>query len=466
MTSPRPTLRRAVYVGLLLTVAIAAFADAKKKKKSKKEDKDRCPGCKTLSDNFAKEFGNTKGRSSGGGNSAWEEARGIKYDTSEQRLFEILDGICNSNSECNAALEQVEEAIEAWWPEREDKDSADGFFEAMCVNEAKVCCKPGFFGKSCAACPGGADKPCGGNGNCKGAGTRTGNGKCKCDDGYSGKTCSKCKKTHFLQGSGHEEGMSCIKCDDACKQSCKGPGAEFCDECKAGYTTPASGTGCEDVDECALKTATCDKSKYCANTPGNYTCESCDASCHADDGCTGPLPVDCAEQSCADGYTFDAEKGCTDVDECGTGHTCDADKYCYNTVGSVSCLGCATACVADKGCTDGTPEGCNACKEGFEAIPDAERGCRDIDECSNEGACEDPGKTCRNTRGSFECNCIPPKEEIDGKCVEPDPDTEKAEEAAEPVPKAPTIQNLDINDPDAAKKLAESIANMGKKDEL
>ena len=37
---------------------------------------------------------------------------------SEQRLFEILDGICNSNSECNAALEQVEEAIEAWWPER------------------------------------------------------------------------------------------------------------------------------------------------------------------------------------------------------------------------------------------------------------------------------------------------------------------------------------------------------------
>jgi len=42
MTSPRPTLRRAVYVGLLLTVAIAAFADAKKKKKSKKEDKDRC----------------------------------------------------------------------------------------------------------------------------------------------------------------------------------------------------------------------------------------------------------------------------------------------------------------------------------------------------------------------------------------------------------------------------------------
>ena len=37
---------------------------------------------------------------------------------SEQRVFEILDGICNSNTACNAALEQVEEAIESWWTER------------------------------------------------------------------------------------------------------------------------------------------------------------------------------------------------------------------------------------------------------------------------------------------------------------------------------------------------------------
>lgn len=422
----RPSLRRLLYITVVALAAAAVLADAaksKKKKKSKgKKEKDRCPGCKTLTDKFVTEFGKTKGRSSGGGNSAWEEAKGIKYDTSEQRLFEILENVCGSNNDCNAALEMAEEPIEDWWKEREDKETADGLHQAICVDAAKLCCKDGHFGASCKACPGGAEKPCSEHGDCQGAGSRTGSGKCKCHTGYAGKTCSKCKQDHFLKGSGTQEGFMCEKCDDACKKSCKGPGAEFCDDCTEGYAKADSGTGCADVDECALKTATCDKNKYCANTPGNYTCETCDSACHPDDGCSGPAPKDCSDESCADGYAYNAEEGCQDVDECAADHKCDVGQFCYNAPGSVSCLPCASACDPAQGCSDGTPEGCSGCKEGFEPIPDTERGCRDVDECSKENACDDPGKTCRNTRGSFECNCIPPKEEVDGKCVEPDPE--------------------------------------------
>ena len=70
--------------------------------------------------------------------------------------------------------------------------------------------------------------------------------------------------------------------------------------------------GCVDVDECAPGgAANCTApSVYCANTDGSYTCEKCDVSCHADDGCTGPGPKGCAEGTCADGYT-NSPHGCT-----------------------------------------------------------------------------------------------------------------------------------------------------------
>lgn len=75
--------------------------------------------------------------------------------------------------------------------------------------------------------------------------------------------------------------------------------------------------GCVDVDECALGTAECAAGKYCVNTDGNYTCAECHKACHPDDGCTGPGPDTCAENSCADGFVFDAESSaCTDIDEC------------------------------------------------------------------------------------------------------------------------------------------------------
>lgn len=60
----------------------------------------------------------------------------------------------------------------------------------------------------------------------------------------------------------------------------------------------------------------------------------------------------------------DPALGCVDIDECLNESACEVGKYCFNKPGSVACLPCATACDASQGCTDGTPEGCNACRDG------------------------------------------------------------------------------------------------------
>lgn len=42
------------------------------------------------------------------------------------------------------------------------------------------------------ACRGGSEKPCHGNGNCDGDGTRAGDGSCKCKKEYQGEFCLDC----------------------------------------------------------------------------------------------------------------------------------------------------------------------------------------------------------------------------------------------------------------------------------
>ena len=96
----------------------------------------------------------------------------------------------------------------------------------------------------------------------------------------------------------------------ACSGGCTGPGTKFCKGCATGYKKDESGD-CIDINECAEGSFECDKGKHCENTAGNYTCANCDVSCHKDDGCTAAGPTGCAEKSCADGYEFLEETGCT-----------------------------------------------------------------------------------------------------------------------------------------------------------
>ncbi|RXN30201.1 zinc finger BED domain-containing 4 [Labeo rohita] len=84
----------------------------------------------------------------GGGNTAWEERKLSKYESSEIRLTEILESLCSSsNFECNHMLEENEEHFEMWWFKRKAKHP--DLFKWFCIETIKVCCPKGSFGPDC-----------------------------------------------------------------------------------------------------------------------------------------------------------------------------------------------------------------------------------------------------------------------------------------------------------------------------
>lgn len=100
----------------------------------------------------------------------------------------------------------------------------------MCIQGLKLCCGKGRYGKTCEACPGGADSPCNGHGVCDGEGTRGGKGKCKCDLGYKGKSCTSCKKGFYKAQPAPDGGApECKQCDVACA-ACIGASPAECSE--------------------------------------------------------------------------------------------------------------------------------------------------------------------------------------------------------------------------------------------
>lgn len=48
-----------------------------------------------------------------------------------------------------------------------------------------------------AACQGGSERPCSGNGHCSGDGSRQGDGSCQCHPGYRGPLCADCMDSYF-----------------------------------------------------------------------------------------------------------------------------------------------------------------------------------------------------------------------------------------------------------------------------
>ena len=62
---------------------------------------------------------------------------------------------------------------------------------------------------------------------------------------------------------------------------------------------------------------------------------------------------------------------------------------------------CFDGCAS--GCTAGGPKGCRNCRTGY--IWDAEEGCKDVDECLENGKCTKNNEACVNTIGSFRCEC-------------------------------------------------------------
>lgn len=203
-----------------------------------------------------------------------------------------------------------------------------------------MCCPALSYGKSCAPCKHvEGEVACRGRGDCSGDGKRTGNGKCKCRDGFAGDSCEGCEAGRFLRNEDND--ATCEKCDVACS-ACIGEGPSACTACATGYTDEQG--SCVDVNEC--ESSPCSGRTFCDNTPGSFSCTTCSDACA--DTCSGPDPRDCS--TCAAGYEALAEGGCADVDECASGAaSCGADTYCRNTPGKYDCAPCDASCQPGEG---------------------------------------------------------------------------------------------------------------------
>ncbi|CAK8678109.1 unnamed protein product [Clavelina lepadiformis] len=122
---------------------------------------------------------------------------------------------------------------------------------------------------------------------------------------------------------------------------------------------------------------------------------------------------------CPHGYKYDAATGlCEDKNECEMGY-CGNGEKCINTVGSFRCL-CSpgttkigrfcrdinectqSPCEDNQYCINTRGSYMCRCKMGFTHILD--NICEDTDECT-QGMCRGAGEECRNTVGSYECVC-------------------------------------------------------------
>nr|XP_056702926.1 protein disulfide isomerase CRELD2 [Euleptes europaea] len=288
-----------------------------------------CSTCRAIADRFKQGLTDTAKKNFGGGNTAWEEKTLSKYETSEIRLVEIIENLCDSsNFECNNMVEEHEEHIEVWWFKWRKKNP--DLFKWFCIEKIEVCCPAGTYGPDCLACRGGSNRPCHGNGRCDGDGTRSGDGSCSCNKEYKGEFCLECSDGYYSSHKNDTHSV-CTVCHDSCK-TCTGATNTDCQDCKEGWTK--SEDACVDVDECAVEESPCSSDQYCLNTDGSFSCKACDISCLE---CTGEGPGKC--KSCIAGYEMEDEK-CTDVNECVLpGKVCERENEdCVNTLGGFKCM--------------------------------------------------------------------------------------------------------------------------------
>ncbi|CAK8694472.1 unnamed protein product [Clavelina lepadiformis] len=298
-------------------------------------EKTPCEGCKDLALGILKGLDQSKNKNFGGGDTAWEEKRDLKFRTSETRLVEILETACTKdNYQCNKILEEREDDIEKWYKDLQDKEALQDY---LCVKTAKVCCPENTFGEDCEECPkGDSDSICFGRGKCEGAGDKQGSGKCICEAGYAGDLCNECDERYFKSFS-NDTYVMCTLCHETC-QTCTGGNATECETCRTGYreehdTDDEKAFKCVDMNECVEQRDLCPVGQYCTNTVGSYKCEDCSESCTS---CFGPSRRHC--YNCTSGSIMRIPYMCQDIDECASGAIClGMYEVCVNTPGHYKC---------------------------------------------------------------------------------------------------------------------------------
>uniref|UniRef100_A0A182J1F1 Uncharacterized protein n=1 Tax=Anopheles atroparvus TaxID=41427 RepID=A0A182J1F1_ANOAO len=239
-----------------------------KKDKLKTEKLPPCKACTVLVNSFSDGIKRTERSKHDGGDAAWEEERLGSYKTSELRLVEIQERLCQDvvrgEDQCHRLAEDYEPQIEEWW--KNHQTTHPDLHRWLCVEQAAVCCPDGFYGPNCAPCP-----TCFGNGKCKGNGTRKGNGKCACDEGYTGENCDSCTAEYY-EAFRDDSKLLCSQCHRACATGgCTGAGPNACRVCRSGWVMDSARGGCVDVDEC-ITGAPCTSQQFCVNNEGSYSC--------------------------------------------------------------------------------------------------------------------------------------------------------------------------------------------------
>ncbi|XP_064597834.1 LOW QUALITY PROTEIN: uncharacterized protein LOC135464334 [Liolophura sinensis] len=195
------------------------------------------------------------------------------------------------------------------------------------------------------------------------------------------------------------DGITCgdvLTCDSLLSVTCgenasctDAVGHPFC-ECDEGYEGNPD-IGCQDLEECLEPR--CSPGSDCINLPGSYKCE------------------------CTVGYRGNSPS-CSDIDECQEGKPCSDNEKCINTEGSYQCVcrdgyggnpcapvnECLSApCLNGAQCIDKKIGYTCKCTPGF-VLNEATMTCEDVDECDSS-PCDVDRASCRNTQGSFKCEC-------------------------------------------------------------
>ena len=272
---------------LLTTLAFAALPSS--------SSAATCASCKVVVHTFNEGMKKTARGKLGGGDTAWEEKNQLLgYTNSEVRFVEIQEQMCRgvaNEAECHAHHNEWEDLLEEWWRVPEWPD----LYHWLCIDKLKLCCPENHFGPHCEPCHVLDDfgNYCSGHGKCKGAGTRTGNGRCLCHDGYTGTLCDECDEGYFEKME--EDRLTCSTCQNGC-DICTGPNIQDCTACRKGYGWNVN-EGCVDVDECASGDNDCKRSEFCVNRDGDFMCGKCHRAC---DGCLGSGPAKC--KACSRSY--------------------------------------------------------------------------------------------------------------------------------------------------------------------
>ncbi len=262
---------------IVFAFVIVTAEDTSKNAKKAKEELPACSACSTLVRSF--------------------EAAEQKAESFDEAMNKVCLDVDRGKEQCRKNVGLWRPQLEEWTNLEKD----DGELRSwLCVDKLEVCCPEGFFGPGCSPCLyKDEDAICSGNGRCKGSGTRKGNGRCTCDAGYSGETCSSCAEGFYVSFQ-DDRNLLCSPCHKSCKSHCSGPGAKACAACAAGWRMDTE-HGCSDLDECA-ESRPCAGNKFCVNTEGAFECVRCDRAC---DGCRGDGPDSCIK--CAEGYLKNKE---------------------------------------------------------------------------------------------------------------------------------------------------------------